>query len=408
MTAAILLNGLWQGALVAAIAAIVTSFVPQRHAATRYAVWFSALLALAIVPVFSFWHPVPEMNAFPSPVMRATAATAAVAGTAASASGNWLAGIWLAGVLLSLARLATSFIHVNRILSNASPALQFGADVLVSEDVAVPIAAGLFAPKVILPANLAATLEREDLDSIVRHERAHIARMDIAGNFIQRLIEALLFFNPWTYVIGRQLAREREAACDDWAVQPMSAPDRYAECLAQLAQKARRSRITLLTPSAIGPGNLVIGRIARLLNGKVTQLKVNRLVVVASVSAFAVLAIALQTANGLASLRDRSSSATQIAANTKFSPKCYHDVTVLNAAMPEIPQSAATHNLWANALVTVGADGKVLEVKIVRSSGSAAVDGATVDAAKRSTYAPEMNACKARTGQYLFHVVTGS
>ena len=46
-----LLNGLWQGALIVAVAAAITVLVPQRYAATRYAVWFAALVALAVVPL---------------------------------------------------------------------------------------------------------------------------------------------------------------------------------------------------------------------------------------------------------------------------------------------------------------------------------------------------------------------
>jgi beta-lactamase regulating signal transducer with metallopeptidase domain len=402
----VLLNGLWQGALVVAIAALVTLRIPQRHAATRHAVWFTALLALALLPIVSLWHPAPILAPLPPPVEHTAAETSLVTAKAASASGSWLVPIWIAGVTFCLVRLVLSSARINRIVRNATPAPKFGIGVMISNDVAMPVAAGFFAPAIVIPADLATTLDPADLESIVQHERAHIRRGDIGANMVQRLIEAALFFNPWVYMIGRQLVRERESACDDWAVQAIGEPDRYASCLAQLAQGMQRSRPPLLTPSAIGSRRMLVGRIARLLNGKATQLKVNYFVLGVSVVAFGTLTALLQTSNGLPSIGND----VAVAASTCASRDVLHrgaDVKILNAAMPNISKSAYRANVWANALVTVGPDGRPLTVKIVKSSGSASIDRATVNAAMASTYAPAMVNCKPTTGQYLFHVVTG-
>ena len=53
MIANVLLNGLWQGVPLVAIAWLVTRLIPRSDAATRYAVWFVTLLALAIVPILA-------------------------------------------------------------------------------------------------------------------------------------------------------------------------------------------------------------------------------------------------------------------------------------------------------------------------------------------------------------------
>jgi len=78
----------------------------------------------------------------------------------------------------------------------------------------------------------------------------------------------------------------------------------------------------------------------------------------------------------------------------------------INAAPPDIPKSAYRANASANALVTVGTDGRPVSAKIVLSSGSKAIDNAAVVAAMKSTYSPEMSNCKLRTGTYLFKVET--
>jgi TonB family protein len=389
MIPAILLNGLWQGVLIVAIAALISVAVPQRHAATRYAVWFVALLALLVLPVVTLWHPATEI-ATPTPPI--VAKTTAIATQATSDNSWWIIALWIAGVAFFFARLVRSHLRIGRIMKAALPVPNFGPDVMTSHDVAYPIAAGFFAPMVILPANVAKTLERSDLEAIVRHERAHIARRDILTNLAQRLIEACLFFNPWVYVIGRQLLKEREAACDDWVVATADA-DRYASCLAQLASGPQPARAPLLTPSAIGSRRMLVGRIARLLNGKAMQLKTNYLVLGASALAFALLAVVLQTTTGQA-------APTTVAATA--ATNCDHDATVVNPAPPVYPKSAKGKGGAAVARVVISPSGTVVSVDVAKSSGVAALDEATVTAARASTYKPAMSNCKAVQGTYLF------
>ncbi len=422
-----LLNGLWQGALIVAIAALATWKMPQGHAATRHAVWFAALVALIVVPIVSVWHPSAAVAALPAPMQQTAAAPSLVLAKAASASGTWLLIFWLTGTTLALIRLGLSWARINRIVRDAAFAPELGVNVMTSTDLDFPIAARLVSPVIVIPGYLAGTLDRSDLDGIIRHERAHIARHDILANLIQRTIEALLFFNPWAYIIGRALIAEREAACDDWAVLASGEPDRYASCLARLAQNPRTSRTPLLTPSAIGSRRMLVERIARLLNGKAIQLKINYISLGASVLAFGVLAVALQTVTGLAADAslplgtDVAIAAspcvfpTNLTAHTPAEKAKLRqellgtgaDVKILNAVPPDIPKSAFRPNTAANALVTISPSGRPTSAKIVLSSGSAGMDRAVVKAALASTYSPAMNACKYITSQYLFKAVTG-
>lgn len=398
MTGTVLLNGLWQGALVTVIAWIAASCLPKHHAASRYAVWFCALLALVVVPALSAWHPARTIApVLPIAVTQTTAVTTAVTARAVDFGGIWLAIVWACGAAFCFARLALSYVRLARIVKNARPVVELGENVLVSDDVAVPIAAGLRRPVVVMPAAAARDLDANDLAAIVAHERAHITRGDLITNAMQRIVECVLFFNPWAHVIGRQLVLQREAACDDWAVHETGTPDRYALCLAQLAIGARRSGSPLLAPSALGSKPILVGRIARLLDGKAITLKANLFAAAVSAVAFAVLAIALQT-NGVASVQNL------VAQNSAMPSNCNHGVTVLDPAMPNIPHGSPRGTGTANAVVTVGTDGKPVNAKIVLSSNSAAIDKATIDAAMASTYAPEMTNCKAKVGTYLFHV----
>lgn len=394
-----LLNSLWQGALVTAIAAIAAAFLPKHHAASRYTVWLTGLAGLVAVPLMTAWHPPYAAALLPAVVTQTTAATSIVTQRAADSSGPWLTVLWAFGVLFCSGRLVLSYARIAAIVRDSRPALDLGQDVRVSDCLGVPIAARFVNPVVILPAAAVRHLPAADLLAVIEHERAHIRRGDLVTNLVQRLVEAALFFNPWTYVIGRQLVEEREAACDDWAVVATGAADRYAAYLAELALAARGTRTPLLTPSALGSKRLLFGRIARLLTGKGIVVKANYVAAAASVAAVALLTLALQS-KGIASVQ------MMLAAQPHLSAKCYHDVTVIEAPVPDIPKSAYHANVSANALVTVGADGRPVSAKIVLSSGSKAIDSATIVAAMKSTYSPEMSNCKPRTGTFLFHVDT--
>jgi bla regulator protein blaR1 len=391
MTDTVLINGLWQGALIAALASVATASLSPREATTRYAIWFTALVALATVPIISAWHPERVLVTLPPPILTGTVATSDAAGRAATAGGTWLVLFWIIGASVALARIAFGYVRIARIVRNATPAPNVGPDVRLSNDISIPLAAGILTPVILLPASIVPSLDPRDIASIVEHERAHVRRMDVAGNIVARLIQAFLFFNPWVYLIGHQLVKEREFACDDWAAHATGKPDRVASCLARLAQNRSDARIPLLTPSAIGSRPMVVGRIARLLSGKGFDLRINYFVLSASILALGTLALLLQTAAGLASTGPS---------------KCYSSVKPLDAAPPNISKADYRADVSANALVTIAPDGHPTGAKIVKSSGSDAIDRATVAAAMASTYSPQLDACKAVTGQYLFHVQT--
>jgi TonB family protein len=384
-----LLNSLWQGAFVVAIAAGVSAFVPKRHAATRYSIWFVALVAIALLPICGQVSFGQTASAIPSSVIRPTAVASHVTKQAASDLGGLLTVIWIAGIVVCLGRLALSHFRIAALVRCSVRAPHLGADVLISPSIAVPIAAGFRCPVVIIPSKIVDALDPSDLECIVAHEHAHIRRNDIAGNLIQRLLQSVLFFNPWAYIIGYQLVKEREAACDDWAV--LTAPDleRYASCLASLALGNRRASTPLLTPSAIGSGRILVDRIARLLNGKASQLKTNYGVVAIAVTLFAVVGFASQNATSLAAT------------------KCSSYVSVVSPARPDIPESIAKAHPHAEVTltVTVTAAGIPSSIDMVKSSGVMAIDIAAAHAARDSKYTPEMRNCKAVSGgKYMFHI----
>ena len=315
---AILLNGLWQGALIAGATAAALRVFSNANASTRYAAWCLALVAVAVVPVVtslsrvSVDQPAAVATRYGTPSVapqkalrgevpakglvanRTTAAAPNAASVpqtqhsfnplhftipaAAAAIGF---GIWIAASLLVVTRLVVAFQHLERLKQDAMPlavdrrdampqwqaALKGARDVriCVSRDIDVPIAVGIFDAMILLPEHLVDSLESSELDQITLHELAHLLRADDWSNGLQRLIGALLFFNPAIWFISRQLDVEREVACDDYVLELTGAVRPYAFCLTKMAEITAWPHRPLPAPGVFVTRKNISIRIERLL-----------------------------------------------------------------------------------------------------------------------------------------------
>ena len=133
--------------------------------------------------------------------------------------------------------------------------------VRLSNDVLGPFTARLLRPVIWLPLSLLVQLPREQVEALLAHELAHIARMDWLWNGLQCVLESLLFFHPAAWWLGRRIRQEREHACDDRAVAVCGDAIALAEALEQLER--HRHPIPQLVLAA--QGGSLMKRITRLL-----------------------------------------------------------------------------------------------------------------------------------------------
>lgn len=416
-------NVLWQGALICAITALALRLVPSGNAATRYAVWFAAMLALVALPVLTttvHLHLTLAVLTHAAGSSRGTFSLVPLGPlephatewfrwlTARNSSwlSTWVLALWCAGTALSLIRLGVSLARIAKIRRDAAEIGRIdGVPICASAELSIPIATGMIAPAILLPSDLAQTLSSKDRRCTIEHELAHVRRGDVAGNAVQRVVEAAFFWNPWAHVVGRHLVVEREAACDDWAVGRLGEPNAYAFCLAELARRIVKPDAPLLTPSAIGSRNALVARIERLMSERSQpESKLNYFAVGGIAVLFAILALVFQTiAPAYAQVTPVSAGAApgvvaQAACKNPNAPP-----QALNPAAPDLPQSEMpTHKVSAVVAVKVGADGKAHGLTIYKSSGNANVDRAVLVAAEKSTYTPRLVNCEPHSGVYLF------
>lgn len=126
--------------------------------------------------------------------------------------------------------------------------------VKVCEQVVVPMVVGVIKPMILLPASISTSLSSSELEAVLLHELAHIRRWDPLVNFIQRVVESILFFHPVAWWMSRQIAQERENCCDDIAAQRTDGGVAYASTLIRLAEICLESKAAEPSPALSGLG----------------------------------------------------------------------------------------------------------------------------------------------------------
>ncbi|HKE37165.1 MAG TPA: pentapeptide repeat-containing protein [Candidatus Baltobacteraceae bacterium] len=319
--AAIVLNALWQGALLVGAVWLFVRSWPQLNASTRYAIWSATLAAVVIVPIattlpfFTFTAAMqpaasttsssPETSAKAQRVVRAPMVTHALttpvkqAEVPAQSAAQPAAlpprfrvtfplplaigvfAIWIALALLALVRLAIGLMRLEQLKRDALPLPVEYRDSMerwtrankgsrevrlcVSDETDVPVAVGLFDSMILIPRSLLERLSAPEVDQISLHELAHLRRGDDWSNGFQRVALALLAWNPAALFVSQQLDLEREVACDDWVLGMTGTVRPYALCLTKMAETSTWPRQPMPAPGVFATRKHISLRIERLL-----------------------------------------------------------------------------------------------------------------------------------------------
>jgi uncharacterized protein YjbI with pentapeptide repeats/beta-lactamase regulating signal transducer with metallopeptidase domain len=317
---ATVLNALWQDALLVLCVWLLLRLWPGVNAATRYSVWSATLVAAFVVPIATtaaFFSPQPAPaarvattlnhteryaasepsdRAQQAPRVRSARAQGRVSDATPAAPARLperahvtiplavalaVFALWLVLAIYALVRLAAGLIGLERLKRDALPlpveyrdampqwlrANKGARDVrlCVSDETDVPVAVGLFDAMILIPRSLLERLSEPEVDQICLHELAHLRRADDWTNGVQRMIGALLGWNPAAQFIGQQLDLEREVACDDWVLSFVGKVRPYALCLTKMAETATWPRQPMPAPGVFATRKHISLRIERLL-----------------------------------------------------------------------------------------------------------------------------------------------
>jgi beta-lactamase regulating signal transducer with metallopeptidase domain len=267
MSAASMLNCMLEGVAIGLFTWLLLRMVGRRNSSTRFAVWFSALLAIAALPLVG--------------------GTASKAGPASiTVPGAWALDIFLVWAVvagIALLRVAMGLLQLRKLRRSCSPieaatlspvlrqTLQEfqtirSVELCQSDCLQVPTAIGFSKPAVVIPSWAMQELSAPELNSILLHELAHLRRRDDWTNLAQQILKALLFFHPAVWWIESHLALEREMACDDAVLAATANPRDYAQCLIAMAEKSFTRRTLALAQAAVNRMRHMSQRVAQILD----------------------------------------------------------------------------------------------------------------------------------------------
>lgn len=281
-----LLHFLWQGALLGLAAAVTLKALARSTPQIRHTVACVFLLVMALSPVVTYAFLTSNLPSAPSTALvTAELPQPAIGILVGDVPNSWffpaVLAIWLAGVIvfsirtaggwaLALYRLSAkrkdADLAVRTAARQIAKKLGIGRAIRVYESsmAAVPAVFGSIRPIIVLPASAATGLPPAQVEAILAHELAHIARHDFLVNCVQTVVEVLLFYHPAIWWLSRHIRQEREMCCD--AIAAEICGDRVMYSRALLALEERRQEFAL---AATG-GNLK-SRIEHLLHPSAQQ-----------------------------------------------------------------------------------------------------------------------------------------
>jgi beta-lactamase regulating signal transducer with metallopeptidase domain len=263
----------WQAAVLLACVWAGLKILRVKSPALRHQVWLFALIAVGSMPILS---DVVQRLPLPQPSNRAlsyavelprivvTNDAAPVVRTPSPAASvkpsitkpiilSLTFALWLWGVCAFLTKAAINGLRLHRLRTSARTASLADLDcgecdcealrngkvsLTLSDEIRSPILLGVLRPMIVFPADIAAWTSPKERGAMLRHELAHVERRDHYVNLFQTVLGGVFFFHPLARYACRQLALEREMACDDHVVGSGAEAESYAESIIKAAERS--------------------------------------------------------------------------------------------------------------------------------------------------------------------------
>lgn len=275
--------------------------------------------------------------------------------------GNWPSSLlffWMAVSCVLIARVVLSYVHLRGLRGRARPAsadlsvrfeqrlrdsgISRTPQLLVSDEVISPLAAGFLHPVVILPDPLLDEIAEPELDYVLLHELAHIARRDDWTNLIGRMASAFFVLHPVAAWVLHRIKREREIACDEWVVAVSGSATGYAATLARIFEFCSIRRRELLASEMAHPSSNLGERIEIILRPRFPvspSTSVSRVAICAA-AGFVLLSFGVRAPRWIAIAQESNGSHAEAVTQSQISPA--RSAPAPQALPTEAPASGAT------------------------------------------------------------------
>lgn len=280
------IDHLWQSTLFVACAWLLTKALRKEGAQLRYWLWFAASVkflipaslltglgsylgahAVSPVPAGSLLLAVQQVAA---PLMTPAAYRLAEAPVASDLA-RWVIFVWATGCVGLMIRWWMQWRRAHDLVRSAVSAGSFeSVPVMKSARLREPGVVGILRPVLLLPDGITDRLTPEQLEAILAHEIGHVRRRDNLAGAIHKLVEAVFWFHPFVWWIGKRLIEERERACDERVVRLGHAPRTYAQGILEVCHSCLKSEKSDLSYMAGVSGADLTTRLEEIMKNEVS------------------------------------------------------------------------------------------------------------------------------------------
>jgi TonB family protein len=255
-----------------------------------------------------------------------------------------------------------------------------------SNEISGPATVGVRRQTLLLPPAFLDGLDAGELDAVLAHELAHIARRDFAKNLLYGVLTLPVAYHPLLSVTRRRLAETRELVCDQMAADVVGGRESYARSLLRLAQMlSDRSAPRVLHAIGIFDANIFERRVMHLSHGSL-EIKGGRRFAIAA----ACVLVGLITCTSALALRMDVNSPSSSQQDTKKLQVNAKDMVanLVSKVTPVYPEDAKKARVSGSVILdaTIGKDGTVENLKVL--SGPAPLQQSALDSVRQWKYKP--------------------
>lgn len=116
-----------------------------------------------------------------------------------------------------------------------------------------PAVAGWLRPVLLMPEQFLGQLSKQQIRLVILHELRHVASGDTVVSWLQHVLCAVYWWNPFVWLAKRNWRAEREMACDAWVLSKAGETQRrsYAETLLAIVESSGTMTPLLLTAGMV-------------------------------------------------------------------------------------------------------------------------------------------------------------
>lgn len=289
-----LVHSLWQGLILTVLAGFVMLFTRRSTAALRYALlctlFFLFLGGVCITFLVEWSQEIEPLVS--SSILQEQSSSSSIFSidqlqksftSFLDQNAQWIVLAWSVILLFQSGRIIRQMAYIQKLRNNKawnsdllwknklqSLAEEIGirktVSLVESALIKVPIVIGHFKPIVMVPIGMLNQLTPGEAEAVLLHELAHIRRHDYLVNYLQRIAETVLFFNPGLLWVSSLLRAEREVCCDEMAISRTGNKLQFVEALIRCKEQTMHSPAFSL--GLFGNRNLLLQRMNRIVSNR--------------------------------------------------------------------------------------------------------------------------------------------